>query len=237
MNNYKQYQSFKSWTPKSFGVNSLEETIYFDQEFKLIQASNLNNKVVVEMGFGNGSFASWALEQGCDYFGFELIPELVSTAKDLGLNVFDAELSFDEVLSANSVDYVFAWDVFEHLSSEEISSKLLECYKVLKPGGRVMARVPSGDSPFSGPLQNGDITHKTSIGSSMVRQYAMAAGFNVESIRSPAFPLRGMGIKTFFRRTLVAVFQRITYPFIANVFMGGEKVVITQNMIFILKKP
>ena len=237
MNNYEQYQSFKSWTPKSFGVNSLEEKRYFDQEFQLIQASNLNNKVVVEMGFGNGSFSSWAVEQGCDYFGFELIPELVSTAKDLGLNVFDADLPFDEVLSADSVDYVLAWDVFEHLNNEEISSKLLECYKVLKSGGRVMARVPSGDSPFSGPLQNGDITHKTSIGSSMVRQYAMATGFDVESIRSPAFPIKGMGIKTFLRRALVASFQRIAYRFLANVFMGGENVVVTQNMIFILKKP
>jgi hypothetical protein len=128
------------------------------------------------MGFGNGSFSSWVIENGGVYFGFELIPDLVTWGTDLGLDVFDGHVRFDEVLSAESVDYVVAWDVFEHLSIEEIGSKLCECYTALKSGGRIVARVPSGDSPFSGPLQNGDITHKTSIGSSMVRQLATEHG-------------------------------------------------------------
>ena len=237
MNDYERYKIFKNWTTESFGVISHKEMLYFNSELQLIDSDNLNNKVVLEMGFGNGSFSSWAIHHGCNYFGFELIPELINRAKELGVNVFDAEIPFEEVVSNGSVDYIFAWDVFEHFDNEEIGLKLLECYKVLKSGGRLVARVPSGDSPFSGPLQYGDFTHKTSIGSLKVKQYALGAGFNVESIRPPAFPLWGMGVKTFLLRTLISILRKITYYVLSNVFMGGDKLVLTQNLVFVLKKP
>ncbi len=237
MRNYKKYQNFKSWKPDSFGEIKLEEERYFEEEFKLVQNGYQNNKVMIEIGFGNGNFSLWSIKQGYEYFGFEAIPELINTAKDLGLNVFSSENSFEEVLTHNSADYVVAWDVFEHLNNDEIISKLLQCHKVLKSGGKVIARVPSGDSPFSGPLQNGDFTHKSVIGSSFVRQIAMETGFQVEDIRSPVLPLMGMGVKTFLRRGLISILQKIIFFLLSKILMGGEKLVLTQNMMFILKKP
>ncbi|MAZ25442.1 MAG: hypothetical protein CMK41_06685 [Porticoccaceae bacterium] len=237
MTSYKSYQNFKSWMPESFGQTTIEESKYFEKEFQLVKSSNLNNMLVVEIGFGNGSFTSWATKKGCDYRGFELIPELVIVATELGFKVYDSEIPFEEVVSDESVDYVVAWDVFEHLDTDQITLKFLECFKALKPGGRLMARVPSGDSPFSGPLQNGDFTHKTCLGSSKVRQISIATGFVVESIRAPALPIWGMGLKTFCRRALVTIAQKTFYPFLKNIFMGGGDVVLTQNMIFVLRKP
>jgi 2-polyprenyl-3-methyl-5-hydroxy-6-metoxy-1,4-benzoquinol methylase len=234
---YEGYQSFKSWAPDSFGHINMEQKIYFDREFELIQVGGLTNKVIVEIGFGNGSFWSWTNDQGNRYYGFELIPELVKTAQSRGVNAFDANSAVDEVVPAETVDYVIAWDVFEHLTNDEIHLKLTECHKVLKSGGKLIARVPSGDSPFSGPLQNGDQTHKTSIGSSMVIQFAKKANFYVDTIRSPVFPLTGLGFKTFSRRLLVIICRGVFYPFISKAFMGAGNPVLTQNMIFILQKP
>ena len=101
----------------------------------------------------------------------------------------------------------------------------------------MIGRVPSGNSSFSLSIQNGDMTHKSSLGSSMIRQLAMAIGFEVEVIRSPSLPIMGLGIKTLFRRSIIRVVRKFSYLFLINIFMGVGKYVLTPNLLFVLRKP
>ena len=236
-NTGENYKSFKNWKPESFGSINKEDSVYFDNEFRLITREKLDNKRILEIGFGNGSFASWAIKKGCIYFGFEKIPDLVEVAKDCGFKAHDVTVPFDKVIPLNSLDYIVAFDVFEHLDKEEFHQMLGEFTKVLKSGGKVIGRVPSGDSPFSVSLQNGDYTHKTYFGSSMISQFAISNNFTVDSIRSPAFPIYGMGLVSVTKRLFVSAARKFFYPLIIKIFMGGNKIVLTPNMIFVLRKP
>lgn len=235
-NNYNNYRNFKDWNSSDFGYISKEDETYFNCEFNNISKEGIDNKRVLELGFGNGAFAAWSTQKDCEYFGTELISELVLKGKESGFNVFDAFASLGKEITANSIDYVVAFDVFEHLSKEEIDLKLNDCWKILKNGGELIGRVPSGDSPFSAPIQNGDFTHKISLGSSMIRQIAISNGYTVKVIRSPSMPLMGLGLKSFARRLIIKVIRGFCYPLISNIFMGGGSPVLTPNLIFILKK-
>lgn len=233
--NYQNYQNFKDWNKSDFGSLSNEDRVYFDGEFKQIHKGSISGKNILELGFGNGSFASWSTQNGCKYYGTELIEELVLMAQEHEFNVFDATKPLKEVIPKNSIDYIVAFDVFEHLSKEEIDFKLLECFEVLKNNGELIARVPSGDSPYSRSIQNGDFTHKISLGSSMIKQIAISNGYEVKEIRSPYTPISGLGLKSFIRRSIIKTFRSLIYPIISNILMGGGKPVLSPNILFILK--
>jgi len=235
--NYSNYRNFKKWKAESFGEINTNDRVYFNKEFDRIGITEFDSKKLLELGFGNGSFASWAVEKGFNYFGVELISDLVRVAKDRGFNVYDSLIPLEKIAASQSIDYVVAFDVFEHLNIKEIELKLVECFAVLKPGGKLIGRVPSGDSPFSLSIQNGDITHKSWLGSSMIRQLAMTVGFEVEVIRPPSLPIMGLGIKTLLRRLTIRIIRRLSYPFVINIFMGGGKLVLTPNLLFVIKKP
>ena len=233
---YNNYRNFKDWNSGDFGYISKEDETYFDCEFSNISKEGINNKRILELGFGNGSFAAWSTQKGCEYYGTELISELVIRAKESGFNAFEAFEPLDKEICANSIDYVVAFDVFEHLNKEEIDVKLSDCWKVLKNGGELIGRVPSGDSPFSTSIQNGDFTHKISLGSSMIKQIAISNGYTVKVMRSPSMPLRGQGLKSFIRRFIIKIVRGFCYPLIGNIFMGGGNPILTPNLLFILKK-
>jgi SAM-dependent methyltransferase len=191
---------------------------------------------VLEIGFGNGEFAGWVRDSGARYVGTELIGDLVRQGVQAGFDVRDANEPLDGFLSEQSIDLVVAFDVFEHFDADELRRALHSAYRALRPAGRLIARVPSGDSPFSGAIQHGDATHRLIIGSSMVQQFAGETGFGVHSVREPVFPLQGLGARTFLRRAAVRGIQRLTFPFLTRAFMGGGQPVLTPDMVFVLVK-
>ena len=122
------------------------------------------------------------------------------------------------------------------MNFEYINLFLRQCKNILKLGGSIICRVPSGDSPFARANQYGDITHKSVFGSSAVLQIAIENGLDLVSVRSPAFPLLGQGIITFARRIFVLVIRSVIFLVIAYIFMGNSKVILTPNLLFVLQK-
>jgi ubiquinone/menaquinone biosynthesis C-methylase UbiE len=49
-------------------------------------------------------------------------------------------------ISDNSQDLVFATEVIEHLTNEEVTKVLAECLRVLKPGGRLFLTTPNDEN-------------------------------------------------------------------------------------------
>lgn len=238
MSDYQGYEDWKQWDKISFGTWSKIDAAYFSAELRRTGIKPHKGIRLYEVGFGNGAFAGYIRSLGCEYFGSEINNALVERAREFGLNV--SEKGIKEALETNSLltfDAVIAFDVLEHLDITNIKTFLLEAMELLKPGGVVLARVPSGDSPFGRAIFHGDITHRTALGSSAVRQLAAQTGFNVIDIGPPKLPIFGLGWKRAIRRSAIRLAQSVATQFINLVFHDGQPRVITANLVFVLKKP
>ena len=83
-------------------------------------------------------------------------------------------------------DLIVAFDVLEHLTVNELLDLMQFAKSLLTPDGRILARFPNGASPFSGPYQNGDITHMMVLTGERMRQIAHAVGMQVIGIHNAA---------------------------------------------------
>jgi len=237
MNSYQDYEGWKQWPKATFGSWSAVEAAYFSAELKRVGIKSCAGLRIFEIGFGNGAFAGYVRSMGGEYFGSELNGALVTRAREFGLTVFEGGIK--EILATDkpaSFDAVVAFDVLEHLDVADIQSFLLDAGELLKPGGVVLARVPSGDSPFGRGTFHGDITHCTALGSSAVRQLASQTGFDVTDIGPPRLPIFRLGPMRAIRRGGIRLAQRIIARFINLVFHDGQPYVITANLVFVLKK-
>ena len=136
----------------------------------------------MEIGFGNGNFLQYAKILGWDVYGTEINEECFKAAKTKKFNVMLTS-NLDSHISGY-FDLVIALDVMEHIDKKDLDKFLLDVKRVLVKGGKFIARVPNGDSPFGLPLQYGDITHKTAIGSGMMKFLANSSGLKVKFLGS-----------------------------------------------------
>lgn len=234
---YRGYREWKGWGRTEFAEFSQDEAAYFSAELACAGRRSIDRLSVLELGFGNGKFGAWSQSVGANYCGTEVIPDLLSAASAAGWKVAHGDGKLASLVPSCGLDLVIALDVFEHLALVEIQSKLLEIHSVMKPGGLIIARVPSGDSPFARAIQYGDITHKTCLGSSAIHQLAWAAGFEVLQIRSPVLPLVWSGPLGAIRRSLMIAARFLCFKFVASVLMAHRHAVLTPNLIFVLRRP
>lgn len=237
MGDYQGYEDWKQWDKTSFGTWSKTDAAYYSAELRRSGIKACKGIRLYEIGFGNGAFAGYVHALGCKYYGAELNHILVERAREFGLNVSKSMKEALEAGQRGEFDAVVAFDVLEHFEINDIKAFLLEAMALLKPGGVVLARVPSGDSPFGRAIFHGDITHRTALGSLAVWQLAAQTGFDVIDIGPPKLPIFGLGWKRAIRRSAIRLTQSIVTQFINLVFHDGQPRVITSNLLFVLRKP
>ncbi|NDV63035.1 class I SAM-dependent methyltransferase [Puniceicoccales bacterium CK1056] len=181
---YDNYRQWKNWSKD----RSVEKWFieYFEGEIR--QAGLTEAKSLLEVGFGNGDFMRWALSQGKQITGTEIIPELVERGRESGLDVYlyniaDMEID-DGPLAGKRYDGIILFDVIEHLTAKDGMLALKRLAGLLNPGGRIVLRFPNGDSPLSVPIQNGDHTHRNAIAKSKLVQMCLGTGLTVLSYRN-----------------------------------------------------
>ncbi|PUE17944.1 class I SAM-dependent methyltransferase [Limnohabitans sp. WS1] len=233
---YACYEGWKNWSAGSFGACDESSAAYFAAEAKRSGLGRLNGLRVIEIGFGNGVFADWCRKCGANYSGTEVIPELVDRGRHSGFDMHLATAGLGALGAAGSADLVCSWDVFEHIEIEHLRGLLAEVRTLLRSGGVLIARFPSGDSPFARAIQYGDLTHRTIVGSSAVNQLANELDFQVVQIREPRFVYFGVPLISLVRRVTVECVRRIVLPAMTMFFMGGGAPVLTPNMIVVLRK-
>ena len=231
------YRHWKTWDDDAFGRCDPVEARYFDCEFARAGVAIERGTHVVEIGFGNGGFAAWANARECDYTGTELDPELIQRARQCGWRAFPATLALGELELPATPDCIVLLDVMEHLDIAGVVALLGSAARVLRAGGTVIARLPSGDSPFARPIQHGDITHRAILGSSAIRQLAAQAGLEVVQIRAPVLPLRGVGVRRWLRRAPLLAGRALASALVRTLFHDGQPTVIAANMVVVLRTP
>lgn len=232
------YEEWKGWSAESFGVCDRAAALYYAAELRRAGLNPDARLRVLEIGFGNGTFAGWARSRGYDYTGTELIPALLERGARAGFRVVDGDI--DRMLAelgSEGIDLVVAFDVIEHMELDAVGGLLDAIRTVLRPGGRFVARVPSGDSPFGRAAFHGDLTHRFAPGSSAVRQLAARHGFDVLEIGAPCLPVRGLGVRRALRRASVRIAQRLIGRVIDMAFHHNARLVMTSNLVFVLAKP
>jgi SAM-dependent methyltransferase len=233
---YSAYSAWKGWEQHRFGKLDRSMERYFTAELQAAGIKDSKGLRIFEIGFGNGEFAAYATARGAQYVGMEINQELVATARSVGIEAHGSVTALDHVMAPASLNLVVAFDVFEHLSHAELERFLVQTRTWLVPGGLVLARIPSGDSPFSRAIQHGDLTHQLTLGSAAVRQLAVDVGLELIQARPPILPVCGNGPISAIRRLFVLAAQRMVYAFISLVLMGGGQHVLTPNMIFVMRR-
>jgi len=231
------YIQWKKWRRAEFGRFTAQDGAVFSREMQNAGVHLAGDSSVMEIGFGNGSFAGWVRSKTPHYVGTESNRELIARAKVAGIEAHLATFDLERLAAGRVFDLITIFDVLEHLDINEILQLLKSARGCLSPTGRLIFRVPSGDSPFSGPLMYGDITHKTKLGSKAIHQIANLTGMEVVSVRDAAFPVLGAGTVTTIRRLAVVSVRKMIGGLIKAAFFGNEQAVISPNLVAVLKPP
>ena len=231
-----RYSEWKGWRAGSFGNCPRNKAAYFAAEVARVRGLDRGAAKVLEIGSGNGEFAGWARAEGWTYSGTELLEAQLKEGRAAGFDIHPATLDLLQVAGAGTQDLIVAFDVLEHLTLVDLARLLDSARMVLRENGRILARVPSGDSPFARHIQHGDVTHKSVLGSSAIRQLAESARLAVGFIGSPVMVFRGLPPTTLIRRSLVMAACWPIHLTVRNLLMGDSCAIISPNLVFCLEK-
>lgn len=231
-----RYLTWKHWRDSDFGTYSPDISLYFKLELQLSGITRIDGIRVGELGFGNGAFAGWIRDQHAHWMGIEVIQALLDRAKSRGFEAVFFDSTFTKELGCASLDVIIALDVLEHLSLEQIRDFLSDAWAALNSRGKLIVRLPCGDSPFVGSIYHGDLSHRTLLGSGAIGLLAHEANFRVLQIRAPAFPLAGFPLRRTVSRVIVYFIQNCISWFLKNIIIGNKQAVISPNMVVVLEK-
>lgn len=135
---------------------------------------------VVDLGSGTGELCQLAVEGGAaSVVGVNLCAEEIAFARTRVTAEFHQGdvVVYLEGRAPASVDRIYALNLLEHLSKEDLVRLLEAAHRCLRPGGLLVAMVPNATSPFGGMTRYWDITHQNAFTPSSVRQLARLTGF------------------------------------------------------------
>ena len=132
---YKDYwKKGKHVNPKH--IESRRKTL------EMLFPGGLRNRRIVELGLGGEGGFLYLLNKDNETFGFDASESAVELCLDLGLDVSLQNLDVTAIpLRSNSVDIVFAMEVFEHFASPQFVIE--EIKRVLKPEGTAIISTPN----------------------------------------------------------------------------------------------
>ena len=147
---------------------------------------DVENKSVIDLGCGTGQFC-WVLKLlgARDVVGVNSCKEEI----DLANERVDAKFEVRDILSYlsevpdQSIDNIYALNIFEHLEKGYLIDTLVQCARVLRSGGTLTAIVPNATSPYGSMTRYWDFTHVLSFTPSSVNQLKIASGFKLSKFK------------------------------------------------------
>ena len=225
---YSGYAKWKGWSGEHNANSELYKT-------EMKRANVFPPAKVLEVGFGNGDFLSWAQAAGYEICGVEINEEFVTSAMARNFKVWLGDISLIDFGSSSPFDVIVVFDVLEHLTKGEILKTLRTFHNLLKPGGSVIARFPNAGSPFGVWAQFGDITHETPLSGARMIQLGAMTGFEVIYAGNAARSYKGGNRKGFSIAKRFAYFVRDCCEIFFGYLYIGKRVPFDICMTVILR--
>ncbi len=221
---YQGYVALKGWP----AALTDDQATYFDRVIGALGRPGALS--ILEIGFGGGQFLEWATRRGHRVVGVELIAEMVAAARARGYEAYQTPLSGVAELGRR-FDAVVAFDVFEHLGTDELLDMLGELRPLLADGGAVVARFPNGTSALSLPLQSADITHKAVLSVDAFAQICRLGGWEGRELMRDRFLPDRLPVRL---KRLVQFALRDLLEFVVSaLYFGGQRLNLDPNVIVV----
>lgn len=173
----ESYGAFKLYATPLLAAKNIRR---FDREFWR-PAACAPAMAVLEVGCGTGLFLAYLAAKGVtDFLGIDIDPELQQILPpSVGdrFRAVDVRTFLEAGAEGRTFDRIVMLDVLEHFAPDEGATLLEGLGRILRPGGRILVKVPNMASPWGGQYQYGDLTHKAAYTPSSLRHLALASGF------------------------------------------------------------
>lgn len=139
---------------------------------------------ILDLGCGAGVLLEW-LRDARGYtnaVGVDVSPGQVDFAAKLGLRVIQRDDPIEWLATQEPFDCVLLIDVLEHLSDDAVHATLRAVLSSLRPGGRLIVRVPNANADFASRYRYIDATHQRSYTEVSLHSTLLASGFVDASI-------------------------------------------------------
>lgn len=148
--------------------------------------------------------------------------------------VLDDILTYLSACPDASVDRIFALNILEHLSKDDLVKVLDQASRCLTDGGHLIAMVPNATSAYGTMTRYWDITHHTAFTPSSVRQLMRLCGFSAAEFRECG-PIPH-GAVSLVRYGLWQVIRGLTWFRLMVETASGKGGIYTADMLFRLTK-
>jgi SAM-dependent methyltransferase len=115
--------------------------------------------------------------------GVDRGPEQVAIARSRGLNVVQANVLDYLQTSDQSFDVIFAFDIIEHFTKDEVLDLLGFIWERLKPGGCLLLQTPNALSPWASHYRYMDLTHELIFSPRCIVSTLQLSGFKEIDVR------------------------------------------------------
>lgn len=105
---------------------------------------------VVDLACGTGDFLELLQEADIEALGVDLDPQCCAVVRSRGLKVVEQDvLDYLTQSDSESLDGIFSAHLVEHMPFETVLTMFQECYRVLRPGGRIVTVTPNVRSLYA----------------------------------------------------------------------------------------
>jgi SAM-dependent methyltransferase len=175
---YAAYGRFKDYATPGLKAKHIRR---FDELFWK-PAVCAPHMAVLEVGCGLGQFLLYLKAKGvADFLGFDQDPGLAAHIPEAvrgHFRVADVWGFLADRDDGRTFDRIVLFDVLEHFAPADGARLLAGLAARLRPGGRLVVKVPNAASPWGAQHQFGDLTHKAAYTPKSLRQLALAAGLD-----------------------------------------------------------
>ncbi len=198
---------------------------------------DVKDKKVLDIGCGFGELCWLATSLGAQsVVGVNLSQEEIDCAKPHMQATFIRQ-DISDYLSqceSESVDVIYALNILEHLTEDNLIKILDQVKRILRDGGQLIAMVPNATSTYGAMTRYWDITHVQSFTPSSVWQLLRACGFSKVEFAEWGPRVHG---PISFCRYLLWQFIRLAIYFRLMIETGsGKGGIYTADMLFRLSK-